>query len=140
MSPVYTHQPEFAENIVAAIQAEVSTLVLDGDLVVVRPDYNQPLGLLNLYRTSMYIGQPGIAPENYIAHLSNILYGDKHDTMVVVFEYYPGTEKSKTVTKHYVSPTKMALKEHPCEFIGMRSNVDVYADILNFIIKGETPA
>lgn len=139
MTPVPTHQPEFAENIVAAVQAEIAKQSLADDLVIVRPNYDQPLGLMNLYRTTMYIGQPGIAPEKYAAHLSNILYGDNHDAMVVVFETNPGKKTSTTVTKHYQSPTKLALKEHACGLIGYRSNVEIHLDILEFILTGKAP-
>lgn len=133
-----SYQPEFVENVVAAVQAEINEVITQENLVVVRPDYTKPLDMQNLYRTTMYIGQAPIAPEKWATHLSNIAY-DNGATMAVIFETNPGREDSVSVTRHYQSPTQMALKEHKSSLVTHHSNVQIHLDIAEFILTGKAP-
>lgn len=146
-------QPEFVEEIVAKVTKAMEGLRSpeqgpDEVFIVTRPNYSIQITSFNLFRTSMFIGKPQMAPVGRVVHISNRLYGPE-DMKTVVFETIPEPKPvapgetgdmlniSKSVTRHYISPIDLASKSMKATW---RSDEQIVYDIVEFLINGTVPA
>jgi hypothetical protein len=149
-----TEQPQFAEDIVAKVQAELSGAGFTKLLHVQRPNYGIKVGdANNLYRTSLSVepeaivaesGTPVITTDTVVrstgrAHIINILYGDRADTVVVVFETEVDKPVSKTRTRHYIPRERLDFMLQESSKVTHRPVESVVDDIYAFLTDGSMP-
>lgn len=134
-------QPAFMNEITANLRDRYKDTSSSAvDLVIQEPDYSKPLGTLdNLFRTTIYLGEPGIAPQdNRAVFVSNVLYAD--ETVVVLFVNNPSQPNEERQTRYYQPQSRMMVKEHLVSNMGYRPMSVIQEDIDLFLTTNAIPA
>lgn len=138
-------QPSFVTNIVNEVTAEFKEKTRaeypELGLSVIEPNYNVPVSINNLFRTSMFINLPadgGVPNKQRVVHIGNERY-DNGETIVVVFENNPSTLEATSTTRHYQSPTYMTSKELAVSNVTCRDENTLHLDIFEFLRSSKIP-